>query len=808
MPGKEYMPETADSSMISEDTYKRPLMALRGITVFPGMVLTFDVERVRSIAALNAVWPTKKREILLVTQRDVMVDNPDADDLYGVGTVAVLRQFARMPDGSMSIMVEGLARAELLSVDESGDFPVGEFRRVDIVEEDPGPETEALVRQAMDMLEMYAELTGNISPVGLAGARSKRKPGEAADHIMQELAAYYQQKQTVLETFDPVTRLRSVLQILQHELEVVRLQQDIGRKMREEMSQSHRDHFLREQLRIIRSELGETGEDNEDSEYRDRIQALKLPEEIEKKLLKEVDKLSRQPFGSAEASVIRTYLDTCLELPWNERTDDRIDLEKARKILERDHYGLEKVKERIIEYLSVKKLAPDINAPILCFVGPPGVGKTSIAISIAEATNRKLARMSLGGIHDEAEIRGHRKTYVGSMPGRIMYAINQAHSKNPLLLLDEIDKLGNDFRGDPASALLEALDPEQNNSFRDHYLEVPFDLSEVMFITTANTTATIPPALLDRMEVIELSSYTDEEKLHIAVKYLLPKQRKNHGLNGNQLRVTKDAIREIISGYTRESGVRNLERELGALCRKAAARIASGECVSLRVNASQVEKILGTRKFKPESVAAHGAVGIVNGLAWTAYGGEVLEVEAIALAGSGKLELTGNLGDVMKESAHAALSYIRSRASALGIDPEFYKKNDIHLHFPEGAVPKDGPSAGISITTALISALSGIPVRGGIAMTGEVTLTGRVLAIGGLKEKTMAALRSGLHTVIIPAENEHDLDEIDQTVRRSLHFILAENVDSILTSALEINELPILKAQKTEAVPAPAPETK
>ena len=506
--------------------------------------------------------------------------------------------------------------------------------------------------------------------------------------------------------------------------------------------------------------------------------------------------------------MIRTYLDTCLELPWNERTDDRIDLEKARKILERDHYGLEKVKERIIEYLSVKKLAPDINAPILCFVGPPGVGKTSIAISIAEATNRKLARMSLGGIHDEAEIRGHRKTYVGSMPGRIMYAINQAHSKNPLLLLDEIDKLGNDFRGDPASALLEALDPEQNNSFRDHYLEVPFDLSEVMFITTANTTATIPPALLDRMEVIELSSYTDEEKLHIAVKYLLPKQRKNHGLNGNQLRVTKDAIREIISGYTRESGVRNLERELGALCRKAAARIASGECVSLRVNASQVEKILGTRKFKPESVAAHGAVGIVNGLAWTAYGGEVLEVEAIALAGSGKLELTGNLGDVMKESAHAALSYIRSRASALGIDPEFYKKNDIHLHFPEGAVPKDGPSAGISITTALISALSGIPVRGGIAMTGEVTLTGRVLAIGGLKEKTMAALRSGLHTVIIPAENEHDLDEIDQTVRRSLHFILAENVDSILTSALEINELPILKAQKTEAVPAPAPETK
>ena len=786
--------ENIGQETLTDEVYKRPLMALRGITLFPGMVLTFDVERARSLASLNAAWNQKKREILLVTQRDVMVDDPSQEDLFQVGTVAVLRQYARMPDGSTSVMVEGRSRAELLSMDDSGEYTVGEYRLLEIPDpEEPSARTEALIRQAVHMFESYAEMTGAVSPNGVALLTVKRSPGFVADHIMQELLVHYQQKQTILETLDPHSRLRAVIKILRHELEVVELQRDIGQKMREEMSRSHRDSFLREQLRIIRSELGETSSDNDEDEYREKIRALHLDPAVESKLLKEVDRLSRQSFGSAEASVLRSYLDTCLELPWNERTNERIDLDKARKILERDHFGLEKVKERIIEYLSVKKLAPHINAPILCFVGPPGVGKTSIAISIAEATNRKLARMSLGGIHDEAEIRGHRKTYVGSMPGRIMYAINQAHTKNPLLLLDEIDKLGNDFRGDPASALLEALDPEQNSTFRDHYLEVPFDLSEAMFITTANTTATIPPALLDRMEVIQLSSYTDEEKLQIASKYLIPKQRKKHGMNGNQLRITREAVRELISGYTRESGVRNLEREIAAVCRKAAAKIASGECSSLRVNAAAVQELLGSRKFKPESIAAEGAVGIVNGLAWTAYGGEVLEVEATVLEGSGRLELTGNLGDVMKESARAAISYIRSRARILGIDPEFYRNRDIHLHFPEGAVPKDGPSAGISITVAVISALTEIPVRAGLAMTGEVTLSGRVLAIGGLKEKTMAALRSGLHTVIIPAENEHDLDEIDQTVRRALHFILASNIDGILTSALQINELPIRK---------------
>ncbi|MFB0921416.1 MAG: endopeptidase La, partial [Oscillospiraceae bacterium] len=534
-----------------------------------------------------------------------------------------------------------------------------------------------------------------------------------------------------------------------------------------------------------RAELGEFDDAYEDlQEYRNKIYSLKLSDEITEKLMREVTRLSKQPPGSSESAVLRNYLDVILELPWNTRTKETVDIVKARKILDDDHFGLEKVKERIIEYLAVKQLAPELKGSVLCLVGPPGTGKTSVAMSIARATNRKLARISLGGVHDEAEIRGHRKTYVGAMPGRIIAGLEQAKSSNPLLLLDEIDKLSSDYRGDPASALLEALDFAQNHSFRDHFIEIPFDLSNTMFITTANTTETIPRALLDRMEVIELSSYTDEEKLEIAKQHLIPKQRKKHGLSANQLKLSDDAIRELIALYTRESGVRNLERELASVCRKTARKIAAGECKSLRLTAGMLEDLLGPAKFKPDVLAPADEIGLVRGLAWTSAGGTVLDVEATVLDGTGNLELTGNLGDVMKESAKAAVSYIRSRADVLGIQHDFYKTKDIHIHFPEGAIPKDGPSAGITICIAVISALTGNPVRRDVAMTGEISLRGRVMPIGGLREKTMAALRSGIKTVIIPADNEKDLEEIDQTVRAALNFVVTDHVDKVLDVAL------------------------
>ena len=570
--------------------------------------------------------------------------------------------------------------------------------------------------------------------------------------------------------------------------------------MREQLTRSQRDYVLREQMKVIQQELGEDGAggDNELAEYRQRIAGAKLPREVAEKLNKEVGRLEKQPFGSAEASVIRGYLDTVLELPWGKKTKERVDVAAARKVLDADHFGLDKVKERILEFLAVKQLAPQLRGQILCLVGPPGVGKTSIAMSMARALNRKLARISLGGVHDEAEIRGHRKTYVGAMPGRIIAAVRQAGTCNPLLLLDEIDKLGNDQRGDPASALLEVLDAEQNSTFRDHYLEVPFDLSDVLFITTANTLDTIPRPLLDRMEVIELTSYTDEEKLQIAKRHLLPRERKRHGLRAGQLKLTDDAIREVIRGYTRESGVRILERRLAALCRKAAMRVVSDGVKSVHVTGDNVEEYLGVRRYHPERLPRTEQVGVVNGLAWTSVGGEILEVEAAVVPGTGKVELTGNLGDVMKESAHAALSYIRGRAAALGLPEDFYQKKDIHVHFPEGAVPKDGPSAGIAITTAMVSALTGAPVRREIAMTGEVTLRGRVLPIGGLKEKTMAAYRSGIKTVFLPADNLPDLEDIDPTVRAALRFVPVEQVDTVLAEALE-------QASQTAAPDLPRP---
>ena len=572
---------------------------------------------------------------------------------------------------------------------------------------------------------------------------------------------------------------------LTKELEVLRLESEIQDKTRAAIDQNQRDYYLREQMRTIREELGEGDEEEEYDEDAARIDALPLKEEYRNKLLKDAMKLKKQPFGSSEASVLRNYLDTVLDLPWGKYSKERLDVQAASKILEHDHFGLEKVKQRILEIIAVRQLAPQMPPQILCLVGPPGVGKTSISYSIARSLNRKMVRISLGGVHDEADIRGHRKTYVGAMPGRIMTAMTQAGTCNPVLLLDEIDKMGSDYRGDPSAALLEVLDSEQNNSYRDHYLEIPFDLSNVMFITTANTLDTVPRPLLDRMEVIELSSYTDEEKLMIAKNHLVPKQIAKHGLKKSQLRITDDALREIIECYTRESGVRNLERSIGDICRKTDMQLLnSPELKRVTVNAANVEQFLGVRKFLPDRLPGTDQVGLVTGLAWTSVGGETLEVEVNVMDGSGKLELTGNLGDVMKESVHAALSYIRANASRLGIAPDFYKTKDIHVHFPEGAVPKDGPSAGVTVTTAIVSALTGTTVRRDVAMTGEVTLRGRVLRIGGLKEKTMAALRHGIRTVIIPAENERDLEEIDQTVRKQLNFITARTVDTVLDAAL------------------------
>ena len=641
---------------------------------------------------------------------------------------------------------------------------------------------EALLRQTYANFAEYASLAPRLGDEVSVTIMDDRDPGHLADFIAQNIMLRHQDRQAVLEELRPMPRLRKVNELLAREAEVLNCEQELEGKIRREMGEVQRDHIIREQIRLLQRELGED-EDSELTEYRAKILERQLTEEVEQKLLKEVDRLAKQPFSSAEASVIRNYLDVCLEMPWGTETKERASVPAARKILDRDHFGLEKVKERILEFIAVRQLNPDAKGQIVCLVGPPGVGKTSIAISVAAALNRKLARLSLGGVRDEADIRGHRKTYIGAMPGRIVNAISQSGSMNPLLLLDEIDKMGNDFRGDPASAMLEVLDSEQNYAFRDHFLEIPVDLSKVLFITTANTTSTIPRPLLDRMEVIELTSYTDEEKLQIARRYLLPKQLKEHGLSKSALRLSDEAIRAVITGYTRESGVRSLERTMGKLCRKAAIQLVTTAVKRITITQENLEEYLGVRRYLPP-VLDKDPVGVVNGLAWTEVGGEMLEVEVNVMEGTGKLELTGNLGDVMKESAQAAVSCIRSRAVQLGIDPEFYKNRDIHIHFPEGATPKDGPSAGIAITTAVVSALTGVKVRSDAAMTGEVTLRGRVLAIGGLKEKTMAAKRNGIRTVIIPKENQRDLMEIDPVVRDTLQFVTVDSIDAVLSVAL------------------------
>ncbi len=785
-------------------TENYPVLALRGVTAFPKLSLSFDVERGISLFALDCAMEGN-HDIFLVTQREIGVAEPEEKDLYTVGTVCHIVEILKTSDTTVRVRVEGRQRARLHRLWQTTPFLQA---NVELLEELPVRHTdrvEALLRQTYSIFGEYHDLVPNLSDELVATVLDSREPGELADYIAQNLTLRHQHRQEVLEELHPVKRLQLVNEILVHELDVLSLEIEMEQKVRDRVGRVQRDMVLREQLKVLQHELGEDG-DEEIEEYATKIQQLHLAEEVEKKLLKEVDRLAKQPFGSAEASVIRNYLDVCLEMPWNETTSDEADVEKAAAILEHDHYGLEKVKERILEFIAVRQINPNAKGKILCLVGPPGVGKTSIAISVAKAMNRKLARLSLGGVRDEADIRGHRKTYIGAMPGRIIDALIRAGSMNPLLVLDEIDKLGSDMRGDPAAALLEVLDSEQNSSYRDHYLEIPVDLSRVMFITTANTLDTIPRPLLDRMEVIELGSYTDEEKLEIAKRHLLPKQLEEHGLRKAQLRVSDSAIRGIIAGYTRESGVRVLERQLGKVCRKAAMRLISGEVKRVSLTDKTLEKFLGPRRYEPSLHMKQDEVGIVNGLAWTQVGGEILEVEVNVMEGSGKLELTGNLGTVMKESAKAAYSCLRSRAAELHIEKDFYKTKDIHIHFPEGAVPKDGPSAGIAITTAMLSALTGQKVRGDVAMTGEVTLRGRVLAIGGLREKTMAALRYGMTTVIIPKENEKDLEEIDQTVRHALHFVTAETVDDVFSVAFSQIKEPASAVEHMTALAAESSE--
>ena len=761
-----------------------PVLALRGLTVFPNQTAHFDVGREKSVRALESAMK-KDQTLLLIPQKNIMDEDPGFEGLYPIGTVVMVKQILRSQGENLRVLVTGLCRGRVIEQSQKTPYMAALVEKVFDVEVPENLRVRALRREANALFDAYLEKTERPAQNLQLRMLTSEDTGFLADSIGQNCGIDYPEKAKLLCQLNPVKRLESAVKLLRQEMEMLQLESVIQEKTRAEIDQDQRDYYLREQMKVIREELGEGDDESEIETYTKKIRALKLNEKSEEKLLKDINRLKKQPFGSAEAAVLRNYLDTVLELPWHETTKERVDVEAARKVLDKDHFGLQKVKERILETLAVRQLAPEMPPQILCLVGPPGVGKTSIAYSIARSLNRKMARISLGGVHDEAEIRGHRKTYVGAMPGRIMTAMTQAGSRNPILLLDEVDKMGSDHRGDPGAALLEVLDSEQNHTYRDHFLEIPFDLSDVMFIATANTLDTVPRPLLDRMEIIELGSYTDEEKLMIVKDHLLPKQMGKHGLKKTQLRVTDDAIREIITCYTRESGVRSLERKLAEVCRKVDMRLlAQEEPKRITVTGSNLEEFLGIRRYLPDRLPGSDQVGLVTGLAWTSVGGETLEVEVNVMDGSGKLELTGNLGDVMKESAHAALSYIRANSQKLGIEADFYKTKDIHVHFPEGAVPKDGPSAGVTVCTAIVSALTGLTVRRDVAMTGEISLRGRVLAIGGLKEKTMAALRHGIQTVIIPKANERDLAEIDQTVRKSLNFITAETVDTVLEAAL------------------------
>ena len=767
-----------------------PILALRGIVIFPEQTIHFDIGRIKSVLALEAAM--KRDQILvLVPQKDILNDDPGLADLYPVGTVVKVKQILKSHGENIRVLVSGLYRARIDELHQNTPYLAGLVRKADEIEETATLKMRVLCREAISLFEDYSEITETHTQAVHLRMVASKSCGFIADSIAQNSSIEYSDKAKLLCQLIPMKRLERTVMLLRQEMQLAQLESDLQSKTRSQMDLEQRNYYLREQMKVIRDELGEGDEDSEFADYEKSILGFNLQHDIEQKLLKDLDRLRKQPFGSAEASVLRNYLDTVLELPWNKKSKERIDIDAARRILDKDHFVLQKVKERILETIAVRQLAPHMPPQILCLVGPPGVGKTSIAYSVARCLNRQMARIALGGIHDESDIRGHRKTYVGAMPGRILSAMIQAGTQNPLLLLDEIDKMGSDYRGDPTAALLEVLDSEQNKTYRDHYLEIAFDLSDVMFITTANTTESIPRPLLDRMEIIELGSYTDEEKIAIAKDHLIPKQLSAHGIKRSQLRITEDGIRETIRCYTRESGVRGLERSIAEICRKTGVKLLSDEMKRHTVSGSNIENYLGTRKFLPDRAPSADQIGLVTGLAWTSVGGETLEVEVNVMDGSGKLELTGNLGDVMKESAHAALSYIRANAKKLGITEDFYKTKDIHVHFPEGAVPKDGPSAGITVCTAIVSALTGAYVRRDIAMTGEISLRGRVLPIGGLKEKTMAALRHGIRTVIIPVDNEKDLQQIDPVVRNALNFISVESVDTVLDATLY---------QKTDAV--------
>lgn len=764
-----------------------PLLPLRGLSIFPGMLLHFDVGRPKSISALENAM-RKDQMLFLVAQRDIKQEDPDLAELYKVGTICRIHQILKLPGDSMRVMVEGVQRATIIGASRTEPYI-----EANIME---APETlgrssevrlEALMRKAKEIFNEFIEAGANISGDVVNTIMTTEKPGYLADLIIHNTQIRYADKQTILEEFDEIKRLSKVIALLSKEIAIIKMELGIQDKICQQLDKNQRDYYLREQIKVIQEELGEGDDVFADSdEYKEKIYALNLDEDSTEKLIKEAVRLTKVQYASPESGVIRTYLDTCLELPWNKTSKEQKNIEKAAKILDDDHFGLEKVKERVLEFLAVRAMSKSTPSQILCLIGPPGTGKTSIAESIARASGRTFARFSLGGVRDESDIRGHRKTYVGAMPGRIISAVKQAGTKNCVLLLDEIDKMGHDAsRGDPAAALLEVLDGQQNHNFRDHYIEIPFDLSQVMFVITANGYENIPRPLLDRMEIIDIEGYTDEEKLQIAKRYLIPRQLKKHGLEKSMLLISDDAIRQTIENYTREAGVRTLERDIGTMCRKVAKAVVEGETKKIQITDKNLAEYLGNSKYKREQISKTNEVGVVNGLAWTSVGGEMLEVEAGVVDGSGRLELTGNLGDIMKESARAALTYIRARASLFGIDKDFYKTKDMHIHFPEGATPKDGPSAGITTATALISALSGRKVRRDVAMTGEITLTGRVLPIGGLKEKTMAAYRAGIKTIIIPKDNVPDLDEIDRTVRAGLTFVPATHMDEVIKEALE-----------------------
>lgn len=765
-----------------------PLLALRGIIVFPGMTVNLDVGRDKSISAVNAAMQLDKK-ILLVTQRDAETADPKREELYNYGVVAEIKQLLKLPSGAIRILIQGLERAELTSLIDApfkDTYLEGFAMPVASIEPEENSETEAMRRVLLQSFEKWLVAGKKVTTEVMLNFKNITTAGEIADIIAGYLTISIDEKEELLELADVKERMHKLHTFLCKELEIAELEKNITQEVRKQIEKNQREYYLREQIKVINKELGEGDERQaEVDEYKKQMEGRDLPPEVADKINKELDRLYKMPPMMAESGVIRNYVETLLALPWGIYGKDNFDLKHAEKVLNKDHYGLEKVKERILEYLAVRALTKSGKGPILCLVGPPGVGKTSLAQSVARAIDRKFTRMSLGGVHDEAEIRGHRRTYIGAMPGRIIHGMQTCGVMNPVFLLDEVDKMSSDFRGDPASALLEVLDPEQNNTFSDHYVEIPFDLSQVFWIVTANTVETIPPALLDRMEVVQLSSYTEDEKVKIAELHLLPKERQNNGLTAKTLSITEDALRMIIRGYTREAGVRNLERKIAAVCRKTALRIVNGEAKSAKVTAKNLHKYLGKVIYLEDDVSLEAAAGICTGLAWTRVGGELLKVEVVACKGKGHLALTGQLGDVMKESAQAGYTYIRSRADELGLDKDFYETTDIHIHLPEGAIPKDGPSAGITMATAMISALTGRKVKKNLAMTGEITLSGRVLPVGGIKEKFLAAHRYGVKTIIMPAKNEQDLEELPANVRAKMHFIPVKHMDEVLKIALE-----------------------